>query len=114
MTSQTKAMVPGLENDISQPWDLTSSYKLASLDLLECGEHIPGADSTVDKDMTERENRLLSRQDDILARIAALDISSAEDANILANFWMDLHKSDDNERPSDKLVMSLCRYIQAL
>jgi len=114
MTSRTNKVLLNLDVENSNIEDLTSSYKRMSLDLLECSQHIPGEDAKRDQEMAEREGQLLSRQDDILTRVAAVDINSNKEAGILANFWMELNKAEDNERPTDRLFMTLCQHIQTL
>lgn len=95
----------GAESNTLQ--SLKSEYKLLSLKLLECGQHIPGSDNTVDQEMAEREDRLITQQEDILDRVAALNISSKDEAGLLADLWMDVSSSEADPLPSNQLVKSI-------
>jgi len=112
MTSHANVIATERPTEIPTVHELKSYYKLTSLELLKCGQHIPGEDSLADREMTEKEVKLLSRQDDILDNFTSLEIKSPEDASLIANLWMDLHKSEDSDLPSDRLALALCNYIQ--
>ena len=86
---------------------LKSEYKLLSLKLLECGQHVPGSDNIIDQEMAEREDRLITQQEDILDRVAALNISSKDEAGLLADLWMDVSASEADPLPSTQLVKSI-------
>ena len=95
----------GTESNTLQ--SLKSEYKLLSLKLLECGQHIPGSDHIIDQEMAEREDRLITQQEDILDRVAALNISSKDEAGLLADLWMDVSASEADPLPSNQLVKSI-------
>jgi len=112
MTSHANIYATERPAEIPTVHELKSYYKLTSLELLKCGQHIPGEDSLVDQEMADKEVRLLSRQDDILDNLASLEIKSPEDASLIAHLWMDIYKSEDSDLPSNRLALALCRYIQ--
>ena len=95
----------GTESNTLQ--SLKSEYKLLSLKLLECGQHVPGSDNTIDQEMAEREDRLINQQEDILHRVAALNISSKDEAGLIADLWMDVSASEADPLPSTQLVKSI-------
>ena len=95
----------GTESNTLQ--SLKSEYKLLSLKLLECGQHVPGSDNIIDQEMAEREDRLITQQEDILDRVAALNISSKDEAGLLADLWMDVSASEADPLPSTQLVKSI-------
>ena len=57
--------------------------------------------------MAEREDRLITQQEDILDRVAALNISSKDEAGLLADLWMDVSASEADPLPSNQLVKSI-------
>ena len=83
---------------------LKSNYERLSLDLIVCAQHIPGEDLRADQEMQEREERLLSSQEDILEQLANYTISSEAESTELADFWSDLHKTEDSDLPSRQSV----------
>ena len=95
----------GTESNTLQ--SLKSEYKLLSLKLLECGQYVPGSDHIIDQEMAEREDRLITQQEDILDRVAALNISSKDEAGLLADLWMDVSASEADPLPSTQLVKSI-------
>ena len=95
----------GAESNTLQ--SLKSEYKLLSLKLLECGQHVPGSDNTIDQEMAEREDRLITQQEDILDRVVALNISSKDEVGLLADLWMDVSSSEADPLPSTQLVKSI-------
>ena len=95
----------GAESNTLQ--SLKSEYKLLSLKLLECGQHVPGSDNIIDQEMAEREDRLITQQEDILDRVAALNISSKDEVGLLADLWMDVSASEADPLPSTQLVKSI-------
>ena len=95
----------GTESNTLQ--SLKSEYKLLSLKLLECGQHVPGSDNTIDQEMAERADRLITQKEDILDRVAALNISSKDEAGLIADLWMDVSASEADPLPSTQLVKSI-------
>jgi len=112
MASQEHRKLQSQDDQALSVQDLKSQYKLTSLDLLECAQHIPGVDSSADTDVAQRESRLLSVQEDLLDQITDYDITSTEEATALAEFWTDLNASDDEPRPEDKLAAALGQFIR--
>lgn len=104
MDSQLKTKINDLGNEASKLQDLRSSYKRLSLDLIACGQHIPGEDPQSDKEMREREDRLLFAQEDILETLAQFEISSDAEAVEFANLWEELQRSEDDDLPSNHLI----------
>jgi len=98
----------GAESNTLQ--SLKSEYKLISLKLLECGQHIPGDDNAVDQEMAEREDKLITEQEGILDRVAAMNISSKEEADMLADLWMDVSASEADPLQSTQLVKSIIEF----
>lgn len=90
--------------------DLKSEYQIISLKLLECGQHVPGEDVSRDLEVEQREDRLLTAQDDILDTIATLEITSQEEADLLAELWTDVEKSQEDPLPSSGLVRSIIEF----
>ena len=90
--------------------DLKSEYQIISLKLLECAQHVPGEDISRDQEMEQREERLLSTQDDILETIATLEITSQEEADLLLDLWAQVEKSQEDPAPSSGLMRSIIEF----
>ena len=90
--------------------DLKSEYQIISLKLLECAQHVPGEDISRDQEMEQREERLLSTQDDILETIATLEITSQEEADLLLDLWTQVEKSQEDPAPSSGLMRSIIEF----
>ena len=90
--------------------DLKSEYQIISLKLLECAQHVPGEDISRDQEMEQREERLLSTQDDILETITTLEITSQEEADLLLDLWTQVEKSQEDPAPSSGLMRSIIEF----
>ena len=104
MRPQTKKLQNYQETQTPKLENLKSAYKRLSLDLILCAQHIPGEDPNADKEMAEREDRLLFAQEDILQSLADYEISSDEEAADFANLWVELQKAEDADLPSNHLI----------
>ena len=104
--SKMNSQVKKLQNyqEIQTVENLKSSYRRLSLDLIVCAQHVPGKDLLLDKEMTEREDRLLFAQEEILHSLARYELSSEEDVVDLVEFWVNLQKTEDADLPSTQSV----------